>query len=48
MPKTTIVNYKIRITPECDKAIKKKSESEFRTQNSVVKEILEKWARKNG
>jgi len=42
--KTTVVNYKFRLSEKARDEIKKKAESEYRSQNTVVREILEKWA----
>lgn len=41
---TVVVNYKFRLSEFARDEIKKKATSEFRDQNTVVREILEKWA----
>ena len=46
MPKkeTVVVKYEARLSKSCRDAIKIKADSEYRPQNTVIREILEKWA----
>lgn len=43
--KTVVINYKFRISEFARNEIKKKAICEYRDQNTVVREILEKWAK---
>lgn len=43
--KTVTVKYEGRLTETCRNALRDKAESEYRSQNTVVREILENWAR---
>jgi len=45
MSKTVVINYKFRLSESARDKIREKAEAEYRDQNTVVREILEKWAK---